>query len=405
METTITIPTAETEEFTKRLSDAQSVANNLGAAFEWKFDKPYTVKLSELLGEAYAYSDAMVEVLDVTVTYEPIKLQGWTLVGVLDHTLNSEYNLVSKAGKNIEVPQQYRSSDAACVHCNTRRNRNKTILVHNEESGFKQVGTSCVKDYLGHDIYTLLKWFSFVDELDGEGAPDEFDRMFGASRYDIIVKQEAFLKLVAGSIKLHGWTPRSKADGIMDIATADRAWQCATPVTTEQQQARQKLLKACDDKTVETVKAAIAYVDTFGDRVADLNDYEHNLYVAFQADTVTPKTAGLVASGIAAYYRHIQATMDAKDKPVSKHVGEIKQRLTLKLKHVITFTWATQYGPAYLNKFVDEHGNIFVWKASSEDFSNEQGEWFAGKGTIVKHDMFNGEAQTKINRCKLEKVQ
>ena len=65
-------------------------------------------------------------------------------------------------------------------------------------------------------------------------------------------------------------------------------------------------------------------------------------------------------------------------------------------------TFENDYGERTLVKFNDAEGNVLVWWASGCPKWLERDKTFNCKGTVVKHEDYQGELQTKINRVKNE---
>lgn len=96
--------------------------------------------------------------------------------------------------------------------------------------------------------------------------------------------------------------------------------------------------------------------------------------------------------------------------PESNHIGQVGQRLTVKVKYIHTASWENNFGYGYwtsnvtnLHKFVDENGNILVWKTSNfieEDYGTEM----MLTGTVKEHSEYKDDKQTVMTRCKLTEV-
>ena len=56
------------------------------------------------------------------------------------------------------------------------------------------------------------------------------------------------------------------------------------------------------------------------------------------------------------------------------------------------------YGVTGIHRLRDEQGNLLVWFASGSTEWLKEGETVKVKATIVSHDEFRGEKQTKVNR-------
>lgn len=105
---------------------------------------------------------------------------------------------------------------------------------------------------------------------------------------------------------------------------------------------------------------------------------------------------------------------------MSKHVGQIKDRLTLKVKLVNETGWSQPsyggwgYDDITLYVFKDSDGNIYTWKTTGvlcitelDDegyavYTNcKVGDDITIKGTVKAHTEYKGEAQTQLTRVKL----
>jgi hypothetical protein len=102
--------------------------------------------------------------------------------------------------------------------------------------------------------------------------------------------------------------------------------------------------------------------------------------------------------------------------PDSQHVGEVGQKIEMKVKYIKSASWDVRFAQGYwgtstqyIHTFVDEEGNILVWKTS-----NSLGKWIDGnwkayhsgdqlilKGTIKDHSEYEGQKQTVLTRCKI----
>lgn len=86
----------------------------------------------------------------------------------------------------------------------------------------------------------------------------------------------------------------------------------------------------------------------------------------------------------------------------SEHVGDIKQRLEFEGEVVFSTERESYYGVTTIIKIKDEKGNLFTWFASGFH-ALVRGDRVKIRGTVKKHDMYNGVKQTIITRCAYEK--
>lgn len=86
----------------------------------------------------------------------------------------------------------------------------------------------------------------------------------------------------------------------------------------------------------------------------------------------------------------------------SSHLGSIGDKIELEVELVETYEFQSSYsyyGKDYIYKFKDKEGNILVWKTSCyipKSFSKG-----SLTGKIKKHDVYKGEKQTVLIKCKV----
>ena len=89
-----------------------------------------------------------VEKIEVSVTGDAPKLNGWTFIGTVE---NVEGMTVLRSIPGQEIPATYRDANPCnCDHCKINRLRNSTFIVKHDNGTFMQVGRACLKDFLGH---------------------------------------------------------------------------------------------------------------------------------------------------------------------------------------------------------------------------------------------------------------
>ena len=99
-----------------------------------------------------------------------------------------------------------------------------------------------------------------------------------------------------------------------------------------------------------------------------------------------------------------QSAQRATQDGSSVHVGEIKERIEFEAQVEFTKEFDGYYGTSTMIKFRDLRGNVLTWFKS--DFSNlQRGDRVAVKGTVKKHDEYQGTKQTILTRCKVTKFE
>ena len=108
----------------------------------------------------------MEDVETVTLRYVLIQVYGevihndWEFVAVIAH--EDAGNVIRQMKEDIEVPARYYYTDPVCEHCNTKRKRKDTYLIHNVSSDeWKQVGKTCLTEFTnGMDAELVASYIS-----------------------------------------------------------------------------------------------------------------------------------------------------------------------------------------------------------------------------------------------------
>lgn len=213
--------------------------------------------------------------------------------------------------------------------------------------------------------------------------------------------KDDFLALVVAFIDLDGWVSSGEAykHGTPEVATARRAW------------ASLKLdagldAHGVDATTVKAYSTANAAIVWFTDSLAgktNPSEFEVKLLVALAEPLVNKFTAGIVASLINIYYRHLaNAATATEESAASDYVGTVGERITVTLKVIKVSSFFGRYGETTIYRMRDDTGNIFTWFSLSMSVLHD-GATYTVTGTVKKHDDFRGVKGTVLTRCKVEK--
>lgn len=331
------------------------------------------------------------EIRKVIVSGKAPRVAGWALVAVIDYSEGA--TIVHAVGDDFD-PAWWKIDKGFCDHCGTDRLRNKVVVVAHDSGERKVVGTTCLKDFLGHKSpEALASWAEFVADLDfGEFE----DKDFGGSGAPIKFGIVEMLALASHVIGVDGWVPRSAqfgkptANTVTDLLLGGkvaREWFDENDVPTEANEA-------------EAV-AAKAWAEAIDDAAAFKSDYLANLRALAGLDEVKLDKVGLLASLIPAFRkaegREIERKARAAADADSVHFGEVKQRLSVAATISLILSFDGDYGVRSLVKGITEEGNVVIWWASGTP-DLEAGDRIVGKATVKGHDVRDGVAQTVVNR-------
>jgi hypothetical protein len=348
-------------------------------------------------------------------------LAGWRFAATLQHLPPSEEAdalVIVRNVPGVAVPEKYREADPLdCDHCHLRIWRRDTYLLEHVESGtFRQVGSTCIGDFLGHaDPHALAqlaellaeagRWASAAEDSDesiggGEGG--------GCPRYLVL---EEYLSYAALAVRECGWVSRRNSDGGFRRATADTALDCMFPpkgIPADE-------LRHRTDEDLALAKEAAEWAASLyheGDR-SQLDDYLANVAALGASGLMGWRNAGLAASIIPAWKREKARRLEREELAGSQHVGTVGKRQEFLGRLTFTLGLDTYYGVSTLCKFVSPEGNVLVWFASGDspaagkdadgfDRPVAVGCCYRIKATVKKHDERDGIKQTVITRAKLE---
>ena len=336
--------------------------------------------------------------VEVTVNGPEPRYADWQFVAALKPLTSG--NMIFAIGDQ-EVPRKYRKADMTCDHCGTSRKRNATYVIRSTETGeYKQVGRSCLKDFMGHgnpaqfaDLLAAVA--EYVKEVDDWGDDDEAaywdDDELPPGKYFSI---ERYLGYVVASIQRFGWTSRKDAEW-EGQSSADEAADWMFPPRGQQPEPP-------PDAAWKKAKAALSWIRKKPEKWANTN-YLMNLRLLCKEDVIGADEIGIAASLIPLYDREKESERRAKDIAAGKgsqHVGAIGERRDFKLKITSVKPYDGNYGIVYITKLLDDDGNEFTWFASNEP--GEEGKTYNITATIKKHDEFRGVPQTHITRGKVK---
>lgn len=342
------------------------------------------------------YPAGVIDQFEVTLTGELPQLAGWRFVASLEHTEGG--NLVKSMPGGGNVPDRYLTAQSVCEHCGTKRNRNKTVVCAHTDGRFVQVGSNCLKDFLGHGdaetLAQLLEWRSNMwATYMAEYYPDEGFQLGGF--VPSMVELSLFLIRVAQMIRLYGYVSRSRGEEELRVSTADEAMGALRNREKAPEPSAEDEAKA---------KAAQAWAAALTDDEVRGNTFLHNLRVIAGSQGVSLKNLGMAAAIIVAYDKSREEARDKAITANSEHQGEVGKRGKfpgLLVEKIIASESA--YGMTYIHKFRDKAGNVFTWFSSGT--SLDEGTTYDVTATVKKHDEYNGVKQTVLLRVKGEEVQ
>ena len=374
-----------------RLDAINRKAEKLGfPKWEVKFGPPFWKELwTPVVKDGCRYESLLDHlVCEATISgEESISIQGWTLVANVE-VLESGNLIANFSGE--QLPEQFRTR-TVCDHCRIRRFRHDYFILRNQQGEFKQVGSSCLQDFVGHSADDLLARASMVKEM--SDAMSEASEPGSGGGRDAGGDLEGFLLITIATIEAFGWTSRKVSEETGRVSTLSKIFDymssCRNGV---------KRYVYTDSQKSECDKI-VAWAKSLDDKS---NEYLWNLKIIADSNRVSTRTQGLACSMVEAYRRAHHVVSET----VSQFVGTVGERSLFSLRFNKALAFQSQFGTTFFCLFTDKQGNVFKWKASSrpQDSTGKflvEGSEYNVFGTIVEHSEYKGVNQTCLSRCKL----
>jgi hypothetical protein len=351
-----------------------------------------TVEYSEIVEIQNNFGVKIEKVSYLTrITGVAPKLPGWSFIATLDY--DEHAGLIVRGYPGAAPVDRTELREGWCDHCQTNRLRHVTYVMRNDETGEQvQVGSSCIKDFTG---WTALPYTNADKDVEA------FSGGFGNGPKDVTVLSA--LAISWACVTEYGFK-RSNDQGatkgmVMDVIDPPQLSKHNADYLAE----LQRISKHSEEMYV---KAEELREFILSDNFSGPGDYVVNMKSVVGAEKVSFKNLGLLASAPQAWARFLETTfikkVEKQESP-SKHVGAVKERLTLTLTVESVKFIDGDYGCSSLYRMLDVEGNVFKWFSSSGILDDKISETVELVGTVKAHGEWKGVAETSLTRCKLVK--
>ena len=324
---------------------------------------------------------------------EILKIGEYTLVATIDH---DETANVVRMNPNIEMKlsESWWSAKSLCSHCNVNRRRNVTHLVTKDGENLRQIGSTCVRDFLGLDptkaIASMYLCFDIMSALDEE--------FIGSGGYaPLNPSTEEFLARISSVVRadndMYITRKRAEQDGCMstvDIANDPNLGRERSALPTWG-----GMQKSDFDNAREAIEWA---TDLDGE-----SEFERNLKAIALRGFVEFKQEGIAGYIFEGHRRHIRKLAEDKIEKANaknyRHIGTVGKReefaVVIKRKNVTFNNW----GACHIYTFaMNGCGSELTWFGSNELTGYEIGDVLTIRATVKKHDEYKGKPQTVVTR-------
>ena len=350
---------------------------------EWKQKK-------ERLNNAGRVTVEWIPRLDVTVVGEEIKYGNYIHVASLDHTIG-ELPIVNMV-PGYTLPEKYLSVSCNCDHCGINRYRKNTYIFR-DDNGYKQVGSTCLKEFFGIDPSESLAFTKSFNDI-SEWTDESFGG-FVPFEYDII---EA-LTIAYNLVLKHGYVSNKIAREKDIESTASLTSFYYYPpnfMDNDELIAYREFM----DNVYNTDKTIITNIISWGKEhfSNETSEYAHNMRIILNTESVPMKYLGYLVSVIAAYNKSIVTAKESK-RFDNNFIGNVGDKILVNVLVNKIIEISGNYGYSYVNIMSEvDTGNVIVWISSKMVLS--EGSTISLKGTVKGHNVREGNNQTIMTRCK-----
>jgi len=326
-------------------------------------------------------------VIDVTVSATEIKFGNYTHIATLDHTFG-EHPIVKSVPNEI-VPEKFHTAKPFCEHCNSDRKR-KTTFIFKDDAGYKQVGSTCLKEFFGIDPTQKLDWFSSFNEFSNEFV----------SRTETFETNTYILSLALAIVERTGFVSSKQAtDSILSTSNEVKFVMCPPIGLKPEVYVYVREMRIRASELTENADTMISWgIEKFS---KESGDYAHNMNIFLSAGYTTERYFGYTVSLVSAYNKDI-ADKIAKEtvRSDNKFLGEVGTKIAVDVIVNKVIVTENNYGTSYITIMTEkESGNNLIWFSSNKVLDDN--DQVTLKGTIKALNVRDGINQTILTRCKV----
>ena len=351
---------SKVESLVKRLSKKTNVV----FSYDENDIKQEVLRTYDIYGKLRTYYYYTIGI-ELDVDY---KVGDYTVVAELEHTGNG--NIITRFGTDVELPTYYRDCDCNCEHCNTYRNRKNTFVLLDAKGNYKQVGKSCLNDFIGYNTLGIIDIANSLDVLlnpSRDYVDDEFMEYLEDSNRTPYRDTKQLANLCYQIISKNGYSKKTN-DPFKDLDEYEY----------------NKELEPKIDELLNVVNTSW-YNDS---------EYCHNVKIILGMDALEPKYWRTLLSYINSAILYTQPSS-------SDYLGKVGDKVTINVvSSKVLYTkggYAYNSPDTYVYRLLDNNGNAIIWSTTNE----LKDEPMTIKATIKGLKEFRNEKQTVITRGKL----
>ena len=357
---------------------------------------------------------------------------GWRFVAVMTQsTIDDERTNVIRRlpGETSTDLTAFHTAAPVCEHCGLRRRRNETFIVQGPDGAVRQVGRSCLTDYIGADTpekaarhaELILGTVEEIDKISRASGPPR-SRLKDPEEASVGVEYDSAGRPVVPSLTDGNVETEGTYDPVQYLAFAaasvrrdgfvSRRDEREKGVTATATDARKRFFAALRGDTTTSLPDAadVTYAqdavrwarDMISAKPAAQRTPFESSVLAMTDGRVTHQQLPTVAAVLGMYEREQDRRAKAAASP-SRHVGTLKEMHDT----VVTVTRKTyrdrDFGQQTYYMLRDQDGNEIRWYSSARA-EMEEGGTYRLRGRISKHTEWQGVPQTVMKNCRFEPI-
>lgn len=334
-----------------------------------------------------------VSIVDFELTVENASLGKWELLGTKE-----------RLGDGViyrgNIPEEYRNANFECQHCSTHRRRNKVAVIRHIDNGeTKQVGYTCLSDFIGRELGAFGALIKGLDEI------VEHENYYGGFRYKSgkcwYYHVGQYLQIAYNCIVKYGYVKPNNDYYDDEISTLERISTAYSDKTDEYVDPEK-----VDTDLIDKIKQA------FYDFASHPSNFTHNVCAVLQCTRVNPKYTKLLYFVPTFYLNKVKWEARKQEAEAKKqafiatlnneYAGSVGDKITTEATLTRYSTFDGDYGIMYVYNFKDVHGHVLVWFTSKALTAVNEGDTITIKGTVKKLSEYKGIKQTILTRCKVK---
>jgi hypothetical protein len=324
------------------------------------------------------------QMVATVISGEAPRYDGWTFLARADW---ADGGMVLFTAPGIEGIDRTGITEGACDHCGINRYRKNTYIVRNDDGRQLQVGSTCLKDFLGWNTNPV--WISPPSDNDlfGEG---------GFGHATPVYSVETILAASWACIQAFGYV-RSGDTG----ATKNAVLAVLDPRTPAERELAKKILPHVAESASA---AAMIHQFILSDEFSGYGDYVLNLKNIARSEFVEPRFVGYLVSAPQAWAKAQERTLIKQRENgelVNEFLGSVGDKLELPVTLKSIRFSEGYYGVTTWYTFITDDGHQVTWGASRTVFTDaDVNASFDIRGTVKKHDEYQGTKSTVLTRVR-----